>query len=43
MQEYISNPEKYEMDPKELMNKVNDNFNWANLCKKIYENLNTDL
>ncbi|HSP88717.1 MAG TPA: glycosyltransferase, partial [Ignavibacteriaceae bacterium] len=41
LQELILNPEKYERDPNELMNKVNDNFNWSNLCKKIYEKLNS--
>ena len=41
LQELILNPEKYERDPNELMNNVNDNFNWSNLCKKIYEKLNS--
>ena len=40
LQELISNPEKYEKDPNELMVKVNDNFNWAILCKKIVNRLN---
>ena len=31
LQEFILNPEKYERDPNELMNNVNDNFNWSNL------------
>ena len=40
LQELILNPEKYEKDPNELMIKVNENYNWAKLCKKIYEKLN---
>lgn len=40
LQELISNPEKYEKDPSELMAQVNDKFNWAKLCKKIDERLN---
>ena len=42
LQEFILNPEKYEMDPNELMTKVNNNFNWSNLCKKINKRLNRD-
>ena len=40
LQELISNPEKYEKDPNELMVKVNDKFNWAKLCEKIDIRLN---
>ena len=40
LQELISNPEKYEKDPNELMALVNDKFNWARLCKKIDKRLN---
>jgi glycosyltransferase involved in cell wall biosynthesis len=40
LQELILNPEKLENDTEELKTKVNDNFNWTNLCKKIYDKLN---
>ncbi len=42
LQELILNWSEYEEDPEKLMFKVNDNFNWAKLCKKIYEKLNVD-
>jgi glycosyltransferase involved in cell wall biosynthesis len=40
LQELISNPEKYEKDPYELMSLINDKFNWAKLCEKIDKRLN---
>jgi L-malate glycosyltransferase len=40
LQDLISNPEKYEQDPDELMANVNDKFNWVKLCKKIDKRLN---
>jgi glycosyltransferase involved in cell wall biosynthesis len=40
LQELISNPEKYEKDPYELMALINDKFNWAKLCEKIDKRLN---
>jgi len=41
LQELILNFGNYEKDPNELMIKVNDNFNWVNLCKKIYQKINS--
>ena len=40
LQELISNPEKFEKDPIDLMAQVNNKFNWVKLCKKIDERLN---
>lgn len=40
IQEIILNWKKYGKDPNEMMFTVNENFNWAKLCKKIYEKLN---
>lgn len=39
LQELILNPEIFEKDPYELMGKVNANYNWPKLCKKINEKL----
>lgn len=39
LQDLILNPEKLECDSNGLMAKVNDEFNWVNLCKEINKKL----
>lgn len=40
LQNFITDHVEIERDPNELMKKVNENFNWAALCKIIEEKLN---
>jgi len=42
LQKLILNPEKFEKDPNEVRLNVSENYNWAKLCKNIYEKLNFD-
>ncbi len=40
LQKLILNPEKLGKNPKKIMKEVNENYNWSNLCKKIYKMIN---
>ena len=40
LQKLILNRGKLEKNPKKLMKEVKENYNWPNLCKKIYKMIN---
>lgn len=40
LEDLISNWHKYEADPRQKMNLMEENFSWPHLCEKLYKKLN---